>query len=123
MKLHLRRPRPVLTSAGIAGVITSTVGVLTFLGYDQAAAHLSDMSTVITSVAIGAFAMGSHLLAALHSENKTTPMSSPQDHDGTPLVRQDAIADALSAAPDLSTPDPGPVEVTGMEEPVVPPPS
>lgn len=95
--MNLSRPRPVLTSAGIAGGITSLAGVLTFLGYDHASAHLSDSTSAITAVAIGVVGLGSHLLAALHGQGKVTPVTAPQDHDGMPLIRADIAASSPTA--------------------------
>lgn len=84
--IPLTRPRPVLTSAAITGLITSIAGVLTFLGYDNASAHLSTQATTLTSVILGVVLLGSHLAAALHSQNKVTPLVSPQSAEGVPLV-------------------------------------
>lgn len=100
----MNRPRPVLTSSGIAGLITSVAGVLAWLGYSDASTGLSAMTTTITAVAIGAVTLGSHLLAALHAQGKVTPNSDPQDHDGMPLVRADtaAVAAPVTAVADAS---------------------
>lgn len=88
------RPRPVLTAAGISGLITSLAGVLTWLGYVAPAADLSARADVIGAIVVGAVTLGSHLLAGLHSQGKVTPVAQPQDHDGTPLVRAEPIATA-----------------------------
>jgi hypothetical protein len=110
----ITRPRPVMTAAGVSGLITSAAGVLTFLGYNDASAKLSAMATSITSVVIFVVVMGSHLLGGLHAQGKVTPMVAPQDHDGTPLVRIDAVS-SLAPAPD-PVPMPVPEVVGPMQE-------
>ena len=80
------RPRPVLTSTAVAGLLTSVAGVLAFLGYDQASAHLSAATAALTSVVIAVVTLASHLLAGLHAQARVTPRASPRDGDGRPLV-------------------------------------
>jgi hypothetical protein len=92
--VNLNRPRPVLTAAGISGLITSLAGVLTWLGYVGPAADLSNRAQTIGAIVVGAVAIGSHLLAALHAQGKVTPLEQPQDHDGTPLKRADQLVPA-----------------------------
>lgn len=100
------RPRPVLTAAGISGLITSLAGVLTWLGYVGPAADLSGRADAIGAVIVGAVALGSHLLAGLHGQSKVTPVDSPQAHDGTPLVRAEPVPVASVAGDDPVTVEP-----------------
>ena len=98
------RPRPVLTSTGIAGLITSTAGVLAFLGYSAQASNLSSEATAIGATVIGAVTLGSHVLAGLHAQGKVTPTASPQHDDGTPLVKATATAAVSEPTVGPSTP-------------------
>lgn len=84
--MTLSRPRPVINAASIAALIHALAVVLTFLGYDEASAHLDASTTTIVAVALGAFTVGAHLLAALHAQGKVTPLADPKAADGTPLA-------------------------------------
>jgi len=106
------RPRPVLTAAGISGLITSLAGVLSWLGYVAPAADLSDRASAIGAVTVGAVTFGAHLLAGLHGQARVTPLADPQTADGAQLVPVDQTPAALLAAAavvepmDAETPDP-----------------
>jgi hypothetical protein len=103
----VNRPRPVMTAAGISGLVTSLAGVVAWLGYVAPAKDLSDRAGAIGAIVVGAVTLGSHLLAGLHAQSKVTPVDRPQDHDGTALVRVDqAIISAVPAPPDVITVEP-----------------
>lgn len=93
----MTRPRPVVNAASIAGLIHSAAVVLTFLGYDEASAHLDAMTTTIVAVALGAFTVGAHLLAALHAQARVTPLADPKTVAGVPLVPADLTPAVLHA--------------------------
>lgn len=82
----MKRPRPVLTTAGVAGAVTSVAGILTWLGYSDAATHLSAESKTLVSLVIGAVTLASHLLAGLHAQAKVTPLEAPRTATGHKLV-------------------------------------
>jgi hypothetical protein len=93
------RPRPVLTSASILGLVQALILILTFLGYNQSADVLNTYSSVLVSVALGAVTVGGSILHGLHSQAKVTPLVSPVAVDGTPLVPVTAVAASVESAP------------------------
>lgn len=94
----MNRPRPVLTAAGISGLITSLAGVLSWLGYVAPAADLSDRAGAIGAVAVGAVTLGAHLLAGLHGQARVTPLADPQTATGVALVPADQSPAVLLAS-------------------------
>lgn len=90
----MQRPRPVVTAAGITGLVTSVAGILAFLGYANASAHISGAAQGIGAGVIGLLGLGSHLLASFHVQNQVTPLSDPRDALGRSLK---AVDDGVSA--------------------------
>jgi hypothetical protein len=81
----MTRPRPVLTAGGIAGLVTSIAGVVTFLGVPDVADKLSTQAQtigIVAAVLLGLF----HVGAAVVAQTKVTPNSDPRDAAGRPLT-------------------------------------
>lgn len=83
------RPQPVLNAASIAGAVTAVVGaVLTVLvatgviGQDNA----DNLSTALTPALTAIVGVISTIAAALKARQQVTPLQSPRNDDGTPLV-------------------------------------
>lgn len=91
------RPRPVLTAAGISGLVTSLAGVLSWLGYVAPAADLSTRADTLGAIAVGAITLGAHLLAGLHGQARVTPLADPKTATGVPLVPADLTPAVLLA--------------------------
>ena len=82
----MSRPQPVVTAGAVAGLVQTVAFVLGFLGYTAAETNLNAEATTIGAIIVGAVTIGAHLLAALHAKGKVTPLSSPVDAHGNPLV-------------------------------------
>lgn len=89
------QPKLVVNAASITSGIKAVVSVLTFLGFDKAALHLSAMTTSIVAVAMVLYEVAPHVLAAMHVQAKTTPVDSPRGRDGTPLAPVTALLAAV----------------------------
>lgn len=74
----MSRPRPVLTSAGITGLIQSIAGIFAFLGYSDVSNGLSTNAQALVSAAIFIIATGGNLLHGLFAQSKVTPISDPK---------------------------------------------
>lgn len=82
----MQRPRPVLTSAGIAGAVHAVAVVLGFLGYTNAETSLDGETQTIVAIALFLVTAGAHVVAGLHAQQRVTPLDSPRDNSGTTLV-------------------------------------
>lgn len=92
------RPRPVLTSAGITGLIQGLGLILGFLGYTHQETNLSTYSQVLVSIVLGAVTVGGGLLHGLHAQAKVTPLANPVTETGVPLVPVTAAQSVVVAA-------------------------
>jgi hypothetical protein len=73
------RPRPLRTIAAVAALITLIVGGLPTIGVPLSAEAVGWLVGVVGALAAVA--------VALLGEPLVTPVSSPRDDDGTPLIR------------------------------------
>jgi hypothetical protein len=94
----MNRPRPVLTSNGIAGGVLGIAAVLTFLGYANAATSLSGEAQGIGGAVVFLLPLLSHLTAGHIAQQKVTPLESPVSADGTPLVPATTVAQVNATA-------------------------
>lgn len=92
-----KQPQPVLSAAAITSAIKSVISILTLLGFNEAALHLSAMTTTIVAVAIGLYELLPHVLVALHIRSLVTPVVSPKTATGVPLKPASDIG-AMAAA-------------------------
>ena len=87
----------LVTGLGSMGLLSATqVAEVASYGDDVTAAVAPTGAIAIAGGAVvGLIAGAAHLIATLKSgktaEAGTTPLTSPQDHDGTPLVRTDGM--------------------------------
>lgn len=72
---------PVLTIGTITAVVTAVIGLLVSFGIT-----LNDAQQ---NAILGCTAVLAPLLVAFLSRPRVTPVASPEDHDGMPLVRAD----------------------------------
>lgn len=84
---ELNRPRPVLTSASITGLIQALITICAFLGYTSTAGGLSAEQQSLVGVIVGAVTLGGNIVHGLHAQKQVTPIDSPVASDGTPLVK------------------------------------
>lgn len=118
----MNRPRPVITKASIAGLITSIAGVLTFLGYSQQATDLSTGSQSIAGVAIGIVLLASHILPALSAQKEVTPLVDPMTSASEQLIPAGTIVPPYSA-PSAARHAAEPVDFTPIPDPPPPEPT
>lgn len=81
----IRRPRPVLNTAAVAGLVHAFALIAAFLGYANAATALDTQSQTVGSVLIGAGTLVVHLVAAFAAQDQVTPLSDPRDFLGRAL--------------------------------------
>lgn len=85
----MKRPRPVLTAAGIAGAVTSLASLAAWLGYADIANDLSTRASTIGSLVVVLLGYLPHHVSAVVAERKVTPTADPRNDDGAQLVPAD----------------------------------
>lgn len=112
----MSRPRPVVNTASVVGIVHSIAVICGFLGFASQETKLNGAALAIGSVVVAVITFGAHIAVALHAQEKVTPGADPRDAQGNQLVS--AGTAAVSGAyttfihPDSYSDNSGPVTVS-----------